>query len=1114
MFNRGITELLERLPEFDGLEGETVKRLLSRAYINSLDIATVASDDQSLRVSAELRRLATALEIHAITSPGAEEGPRRAAAFVAAESLNLLSRVESSQDENDGTFAAFGSRERYRRVESALLFVIAAFDANAVSAIRDVGGSAAVPDGELDDRLASEWTLEQVIALIRLSAAPTTEFPQSDDNADLVIRLRRSLWERLGGACRAHLRWLRLEDESEISPALEQLGELEQLLETSTGTRYADIAHLVRLLRYACDGTSQRALRSVPPPTDNPAPFMDYVRRRCRQRPVLWPSAERFRDRCLPGPHSHAAVAMPTGSGKSGVAELAVAQALSRGWVLYLAPTRALVSQIRRDLRTALGSDITVREFLGGAEFTALADEALDAEMRGAVLVMTPEKCSLALRQSPEAFATLGLCVFDECHLIGENGNRGVLAELVMAQMLSLAPGAVVVMQSALLANPEDIATWLTNATGSQCEPIRAPWRPTRTLRAVAGFDSEGLEVARADAATELEARPVRVNWPMSVPVNLMVSLQGPWAGDLPADYALVPTSLQAPVQAKRRDGVIGVNFAGYVNRATGALAQALVEAGHRVLAFIPANKHYSFSVGGEIPGFGDATQIDPASWDVIGYLLDVARFELGVESALRELLARGVAVHTSAMLQEERQASELAYDKGIAQVVFATGTLAQGLNMPATAVIIGGINIGYDPDLTEGQKRAKEQAQLLNAVGRAGRPYVAARSMALVIPNSPWLLGPDALGHDVRAGAAPFLEWEDGSFAVASQLAPLVARTLEGDLTVNSIGVEGLTAFAFLPQRSDLEESSRILERSYAIAGREAPEATHATAVAAALARLGDEVIAAEDGPPWLVEAAYASGLSLRQIVSMWSRLREAAVGEAPADIRSWATLLVRVLSAMPYEVIGEMLYLKALDGSHMRGLHPEAPPVEHDDAWPYVQAFNDGWLAGVPLAELAASVVAAGASDNAGRGSGNPLPKVIGLVEQIQVFGMTRAAGGLTALVQMSAANETGLAWDLGPASTRALEQLSMAIRAGCGTPESLSWWRFGGVRHRRLSHLAARLMPPPQEALATDELASGWMTGKREALLDPDFLSEQTDLTRAEHDAIFAFALLELS
>jgi hypothetical protein len=354
MFNRGISRLLEALPDFEGLDAARVKRLLTSAYIESLDLATLAEGRDVPSLADALRRLITALEVHAVLVPNVDEEARRACSFVAAESLNLLSTLPIEVDPGE-PFAAFGSRDRYMRVEAALLYLIAAFDANAVIAVRGVEPLSSVYDDEVEAP-GSEWALHEILALIRLSAPRSEPFPepQSVVRDDPIVRaVRVELWHRLGQAARLHLRWLRLEVDDATSGVVDELAGLSSLLETEGGGPYADLAHLVRLLRLACEGMQGRALRGVDPPPEDPQLFREYLERRCADKPLLWPSAEAYRERCLPGPSTHAAVAMPTGAGKSGVAELAVAQALSSGWVLYLAPTRALVAQVRRDLRRA-----------------------------------------------------------------------------------------------------------------------------------------------------------------------------------------------------------------------------------------------------------------------------------------------------------------------------------------------------------------------------------------------------------------------------------------------------------------------------------------------------------------------------------------------------------------------------------------------------------------------------------------------------------------------------------------------------------------------------------------------------------------------------------------
>jgi hypothetical protein len=335
----------------------------------------------------------------------------------------------------------------------------------------------------------------------------------------------------------------------------------------------------------------------------------------------------------------------------------------------------------------------------------------------------------------------------------------------------------------------------------------------------------------------------------------------------------------------------------------------------------------------------------------------------------------------------------------------------------------------------------------------------------------------------------------------------------LEGDLTVEGMGVEGLTAFAFLPLRSDVDEAMGILSRTLAVASRPDPDGHQVEVVASAMVRLGEQVLGEADAPDWLVESAYESGLSLRQVVSMWVRLRLLDAGEFPETIDGWADVMVSVLAEMPYGILSEMLYLKAFEGSKIRALADPEASDDHAAAWAVFRNFLHGWLSGTSLTDLAAVAVKDDAAGKSGRGSGNPLPKIIGLTEQILIFGMTRVAGALSVLVQTAVLSEPGLGWGLSSRGARSLEQLSIGIRAGCGDEASLAWWRMGGVRHRRLSHLVARLMPVPEDVITSDEAVSNWMRAKRPELLDPEFfLDARHALDEGERAALTALALSE--
>src|SRR5690606_28348991 len=78
----------------------------------------------------------------------------------------------------------------------------------------------------------------------------------------------------------------------------------------------------------------------------------------------------------------------------------------------------------------------------------------------------------------------------------------------------------------------------------------------------------------------------------------------------------------------------------------------------------------------------------------------------------------------------------ELMFRSRSAQIMFATGTLAQGLNLPAIAVIIAGSRIGDPRGEDHDHVQRRKFSQLLNAAGRAGRAGFANQGIVVAVPD------------------------------------------------------------------------------------------------------------------------------------------------------------------------------------------------------------------------------------------------------------------------------------------------------------------------------------------------------------------------------------------
>lgn len=1057
MFGRGVEVLLEALPRLDGLDENIVRRLLSAAWLEVAEHRELGSADGGRPSAArDLRRLALALQTHAVVVPRVTPTATRACAFVAAEALDIAREIDALPGDE-------ALEPALERVVIALLYLTAGYDANAAVSVRGL----VIPD---DATPEERYGLESAISLVTSGAAP--------DMADAIVsldgylhdRVRAALWRRVGDLLTSFSRWLR-------DPTRDTADEATQLRELADELRltpddlpvavHADVQHLARLASVAITQAAGRAARAAPRPAADTGSyaFEDFLRARCAKQPLLWPAAAEYAATALPGPSASAVVAVPTGAGKTGVADLAIQHAITRGWVLYLAPTNALVGQIRRQVRRD-HPGVTVREFFGGSEYTTLAGEALEGIGVGQVLVMTPEKCSLALRQSPEAFVDLALIAFDEAHLLGDQRGRGALSELVLAEALARGDGATVLLMSALIANPEALAGWLARVRDRPAIVIREPWRPTRTLRAVVGIDRAAAINAAQEPGARLDAMPPhRRNVGFDAPLAILAGLRGPWTTRDPADYAVVRVGATTPMNVTRPRGGGQVTVDGdsaSVRPTVEALAQLLGDNGQKVVAFLPRSKHDSFLAALALPGF-DGVELGRT----VTALLDLAAAELGVDTLLREALRKGVAVHTSALLTEERRASEIAFDEGDSAVLFATGTLAQGLNLPATTVIIGGTDIGYDPNQTIAERRRQQRSQLLNAIGRAGRARVAARSLALVVPNKLPRLDADTV-VDLVLPRAEFLAEEDASTLMSSALRPLLGRLRSEVVDADDLWPADHLAIAYLAPGQDDSPTQAILRRTWA--AHQLAALDEVEDLAASIGQLGRQAVDENGGPAWAAEAARRAGVALPVAARFASlcldRLSEA---RAPDSIDGWVALMIDAIAHVPADHLDLLLQREAFRSTSLEDLW-SGDSGARGAALAAMHATLESWLAGDPLAAVGGHAHGGSRIDNAGRGQRDPIPRTIRLIDTGIGFGLTRAAGLLAATLDV--ATEQGVIEQVDPSARVSLGRLPVALRFGASRDEALALLR-AGARPRVVAHVLADRLRPPSADMDDDDL-----------------------------------------
>jgi replicative superfamily II helicase len=371
---------------------------------------------------------------------------------------------------------------------------------------------------------------------------------------------------------------------------------------------------------------------------------------------------------------NHVVASAPTSSGKTMLGELAAVRgALDRRRTLFLMPLKALVSDKLRHFERVY------RPFgIRTIEATGETDD-ISPLLRGRydIALLTYEKFTAIALSHPYVLDQVGTIVIDEVQMIADEG-RG--------------------------ANLEFILTVLRMRRNEGVEPQLV------ALSAVIG-DTNGLE-------RWLGARLLRRNErPVPLDEGILCS-DGRFRyvdGDDGQERAIARFIQPLYGEGKHRDWVIPL-----VKRLVGEGKQVIVfrettgETRHGALYLADALRLPSATEAlAELPG-GDPSQAN---------------------GELRRVLSRGVAFHNSHLDREERRVIEEHFRRkgSPLRVIVATTTLAMGVNTPAYAVVI----VGLEHPGPRGSHEPYSVAEYKNLCGRAGRLGYSDRGTSCLVATS-----------------------------------------------------------------------------------------------------------------------------------------------------------------------------------------------------------------------------------------------------------------------------------------------------------------------------------------------------------------------------------------
>ncbi|MGL5405694.1 MAG: DEAD/DEAH box helicase [Propionibacteriaceae bacterium] len=415
-------------------------------------------------------------------------------------------------------------------------------------------------------------------------------------------------------------------------------------------------------------------------------------------------------------------VAAPTGAGKTVVGEFGVFCALRQGLkCFYTTPIKALSNQKYHDLVKRYGAD-KVGLLTGDSSVNSEAD----------IVVMTTEVLRNMIYAKSATLHQVGYVVMDEVHYLGDRFRGAVWEEII----IGLDPSVQLISLSATVSNTEEFGEWLDEVRGDVAL-IVSERRPVPLYQHVLvqrklhdlfdGIAPTAHALATANQRTTVEVNPdlVRLAKEESRTVR---------------DDSRAPRGRSGRGKKDQRGGVGGRAHDRFREKSRNFTSRLdMVHALHQAqllpaICFIFSRAGCDQAVGQILQGRINLTT--SSERDRIQEILD--RYVGGLAASdLRALnyesfaegMRRGIAAHHAGMLPAFKEAVESAFAQGLVKVVFATETLALGINMPARSVVLEKLvkwNGEAHVEVTPG-----EYTQL---TGRAGRRGIDVEGHAIVL--------------------------------------------------------------------------------------------------------------------------------------------------------------------------------------------------------------------------------------------------------------------------------------------------------------------------------------------------------------------------------------------
>lgn len=1044
MFDNRTAELIRAAPQLSGVDPALLPQELTGIYAELAGLrlrrATLADNPVYAERIRRIERIATIYE--ALVDDNADGESRRAAAFVAGTAYQLLGRVVTQPENRESYLTAAAI---HPRIAAPLLFLVAEQSADSREAAKDLAGP------RLDD-------IHRGALLESLYDLAQERFELILDRADRLARLRPSpdvplaeqATQALFGLCWSGVVRVAAQLLDRATPAMQfQALETPQLtfdrvVDLSTrvlnvpagGARlvssYSGPRHLARLLRHTADSLEGRGIvRLESPPGAQATTWRGWLRHRARTKPTLWPNHRRALETNFLGVGNSGVLVLPTGAGKTTLSELKIAATLSSGKkVIFLVPTLALVDQLRDDLSESFPKSVSNTDVSADGDLTALI---AGIEFK-AIEVMTPERLLAVLSFTDADMSEIGLIVFDECHLLSPDGGgaRSTDAMLCLLHAVKRAPTCDFLLLSAMLRNSGEISDWLGQITQRPCVNFLDTWKPSRQARGVVVYPELQIRVADRSARARKRSRSHRKRFnggPLIADPFALFGLQHAWVRDVPEDIRLVKL-LNESVEL----GVGAWGASPNANKVGAALASQAASAGLKTIIFVQKADHAP-STAKLLHNLKTPSELTAKENE---YWMDIV-VELGAPSCSMIDPTSPALPHNGDMIAVERRLAEALFRKtGGVDVIVATPTLAQGMNLPAQVAILAS-TMRHDDD---GRKPLKNH-EILNAAGRAGRAGHLANGTVLLVPEPIATFASDGRpSNTAYEMLTAVLPQNDQCVDIKDPLTRLLDAIQSGQHNTADVQYFLSRIRSGEPEEQAIDRAIEMMRRSLAAFQAHHAEATENFEAKLVALRLALVAEAMDTNGPTIKVAAF-SGFAVEPLAALSSYV-EANIENLPTTVVGWTKWLVDFC-------IGDRTSYSLLFGSDVETVKAvtrgkksggESTPEEFARLKEGIQA----WLEGRPFNCIEQSLGA--------------LPSRVGYCPRARDLVLRLANRRLYLLANAASAivREILVTHSRVSANPAVLEILAVAIRKGLDSPEKVAFaYRRPLLRSRVMIHRA---------------------------------------------------------